>query len=1287
MNRTYSIVWNSSRQAWVVASELARGHGFVLAKKTLLVLTVASTIGNAFAQNVSSGVVSNGVVSSGETQVVYSNGQTSNATVNSGGIQNVNNGGKTTSTKVNSSGAQNVGNSGTAISTIVSSGGIQRVNSGGTATGTKLSGGNQNIYSGGKASATEVYAGGTQTVYLSGTASSTKLSGGTQNISSGGKASATEVYSGGKQNIYAEGHSENAIINNGGNQYIYSNGEATGTTVNTSGFQRVSAGGIATGTKLSGGTQNISSGGKASATEVFSGGKQNISADGIASGTRINQSGYVNISSGGYAESTIINSGGTQSVLSNGLASGTMINNSGRENVSNGGASYNAIINDGGNQYIYSNGEATGATVNTSGFQRVSAGGTATGTKLSGGTQNVSSGGSATGTVVNSSGTQNIYSAGNAIIATINSSGTQNILSGGTASATVVNTSGFQRVSAGGIATGTKLSGGNQNVSSGGSAIAAEVYSGGKQTVYAGGVASGTQIFDGGMVNVSGGTVSGASVNLNGRLNVYAGNVTGTILNKEGRQYIRSGASATSTVANTDGREYVLSGGVADGTVVNSGGLQAVSGGGSASSTVINEGGSQFVYEGGNVSGTVIKNGGAIRVDAGASALNIALSSGGNLFTSTGATVTGTNHYGSFSVSQNHASNVVLENGGLLAVTSGSTATDTTVNSAGRLRIDEGGTLDGTTTINADGIVAGAKIKNDGDFILNLAGDYDFNTELSGNGALVKDNSGVMSYEGTLTQARGVNVKNGGIILGSAVVNADMAVSQNAYINISDQATINGSVNNKGSVVINNSIINGNITNDADLSFGTAKLLSATVNGSLVNNKNIILNPTKESAGNTLTVSNYTGTPGSVISLGGVLEGDNSLTDRLVVKGNTSGQSDIVYVNEGGSGGQTIEGINIISVEGNSDAAFSLKNRVVAGAYDYTLQKGNVSGTDNKGWYLTSHLPTSDTRQYRPENGSYAANMALANSLFLMDLNERKQFSAVSDNTQPESASVWMKITGGRTSGKLSDGQNKTTTNQFINQLGGDIYKYHAEKLGDFTLGIMGGYANAKGKTINHTSKKGARNTLDGYSAGLYGTWYQNGANATGLFAETWMQYNWFNASVKGDGLEEEKYNLNGLTASVGGGYNLNVHTWTSPEGIKGEFWLQPHLQAVWMGVTPDTHQEDNGTVVQGTGKNNLQTKAGIRASWKVKSSLDKDTGREFRPYIEANWLHNTHEFGVKMSGDNQLLSGSRNQGEIKTGIEGVITQNLSVNGGVAYQAGGHGSNTISGALGIKYSF
>ncbi len=72
------------------------------------------------------------------------------------------------------------------------------------------------------------------------------------------------------------------------------------------------------------------------------------------------------------------------------------------------------------------------------------------------------------------------------------------------------------------------------------------------------------------------------------------------------------------------------------------------------------------------------------------------------------------------------------------------------------------------------------------------------------------------------------------------------------------------------------------------------------------------------------------------------------------------------------------------------------------------------------------------------------------------------------------------------------------------------IYKFHAEQLGELTLGIMGGYANAKGKTINHTSNKAARNTLDGYSVGYtvrgirmgkmqQGSLLKPGCNITGL--------------------------------------------------------------------------------------------------------------------------------------------------------------------------------------------
>ncbi|EIQ0014163.1 AIDA repeat-containing protein, partial [Escherichia coli] len=168
MNKAYSIVWNSSRQAWVVASELARGHGFVLAKNIILPMAIASSIGASWAQEPNTHI-GNGKFESNtsvsKSQIVYSGGHTSNVTILQGGTQNVNNSGYTSSTHINNSGTQVVGNLGSSFDTVVSSGGKQTVNSGGTATGTKLSGGTQNVSSGGKAIDAEVYSGGKQTVY------------------------------------------------------------------------------------------------------------------------------------------------------------------------------------------------------------------------------------------------------------------------------------------------------------------------------------------------------------------------------------------------------------------------------------------------------------------------------------------------------------------------------------------------------------------------------------------------------------------------------------------------------------------------------------------------------------------------------------------------------------------------------------------------------------------------------------------------------------------------------------------------------------------------------------------------------------------------------------------------------------------------------------------------------------------------------------------------------------------------------------------------------------------
>ncbi len=64
-------------------------------------------------------------------------------------------------------------------------------------------------------------------------------------------------------------------------------------------------------------------------------------------------------------------------------------------------------------------------------------------------------------------------------------------------------------------------------------------------------------------------------------------------------------------------------------------------------------------------------------------------------------------------------------------------------------------------------------------------------------------------------------------------------------------------------------------------------------------------------------------------------------------------------------------------------------------------------------------------------------------------------------------------------------------------------------------------------------------------------------------------------------------------------------------------------------GVTPIHIRKITEQWYRAQEKNNLQTKQ-VFVHPEGEKLPDKDTGREFRPYIEANWLHNTHEFGVK---------------------------------------------------------
>ncbi|VFS58739.1 Outer membrane protein IcsA autotransporter precursor [Leminorella grimontii] len=455
--------------------------------------------------------------------------------------------------------------------------------------------------------------------------------------------------------------------------------------------------------------------------------------------------------------------------------------------------------------------------------------------------------------------------------------------------------------------------------------------------------------------------------------------------------------------------------------------------------------------------------------------------------------------------------------------------------------------------------------------------------------------------------------------------------------------------------------------------------------------------PNDSGAFKTLTVhGDYVGS--GLLTMNTALGGDDSATDKLIVEGSTTtGTTGLIVNNYNGTGAKTTNGIEIITVAGASDGIFELRNRVVAGAYEYSVAK---SGNN---WYLVNTLtpePTPEpepgpdpdpapeenedgTKVIRPETGAYIANLAAANTLFTTRLHDRLGETQYTDYLTGEAkvTSMWLRQEGGHNRSRTQSGQTKTQANRYVVQIGGDVAQWSSNGLDRFHLGAMAGYGHVQGNTHAKYTDYRAKNKVDGYALGLYGTWYANQADKSGLYVDSWVQYAWFDNTVQGDGLAQESYDSQGWLASVETGYSFKMG-----ENERASYWLQPKAQLTWMGVHADTHREVNGTKVTGTG-DNLSTRLGLRAYAQGHSEIDDRTGRVFQPFVEANWIYNSKNFGVTMNDASDYQAGTRNIGEVKVGVEGHLNKNLNMWGSVAQQLGGEGYSDTLAIVGVKYSF
>ncbi len=484
----------------------------------------------------------------------------------------------------------------------------------------------------------------------------------------------------------------------------------------------------------------------------------------------------------------------------------------------------------------------------------------------------------------------------------------------------------------------------------------------------------------------------------------------------------------------------------------------------------------------------------------------------------------------------------------------------------GQFNIDTGSAL----SVNEQKNLGDASVINNGLLTISTERSWAMTHSISGSGDVTKLGTGILTLNNDSAAYQGT----------TDIVGGEIAFGSDSAINMASQHI---NIHNSG-------VMSGNVTTAGDMNVmpgGALRVAKTTIGGNLENGGTVQMNSEGGKPGNVLTVNgNYTGNNG-LMTFNATLGGDNSPTDKMNVKGDTQGNTRVRVDNIGGVGAQTVNGIELIEVGGNSAGNFALTTGTVeAGAYVYTLAKGK--GNDEKNWYLTSKwdgVTPADTPDpinnppvvdpegpsvYRPEAGSYISNIAAANSLFSHRLHDRLGEPQYTDSlhSQGSASSMWMRHVGGHERSRAGDGQLNTQANRYVLQLGGDLAQWSSNAQDRWHLGVMAGYANQHSNTQSNRVGYKSDGRISGYSAGLYATWYQNDANKTGAYVDSWALYNWFDNSVSSDNRSADDYDSRGVTASVEGGYTFEAGTFSGSEGTLNTWYVQPQAQITWMGVT-----------------------------------------------------------------------------------------------------------------------
>lgn len=624
----------------------------------------------------------------------------------------------------------------------------------------------------------------------------------------------------------------------------------------------------------------------------------------------------------------------------------------------------------------------------------------------------------------------------------------------------------------------------------------------------------------------------------------------------------------------------------------------------------------------------------------------------------------------------------------------------------GLVYITNGGTVTATT-------LAGTGVTDVSNGFIILGTDSNYNP--AGTGTLLADSlvvgdAGLGSLDAengsTVTISNGVIVGGAGGGLGSVTVTnagstftvttGDMNVGTNAGSGLFE-------VNDHAVATIGNGNLNVGATGEvAALNGGTIKVTGGAVNvashgvfvgggdseltvnngtGNFNNAGTLYINNSDPTPALGLTHftlnSNYVG-QGGTLQFSSVLNSKSPAdTGELTVTGNTSGDSLVHVTNVGGSGGPTNgQGIQLMDVEGTNNGTYQLDSRVMAGAYDYTLNS-IVSGPD-AGLYLTSHVsPEVVGAASIATSGQYLELASLDSMVqregelvqsYQTDVSgaEMKDGKTVVD--QPTSVStydtseVWSRGIYRYDNVHTSFG---LTQNTGVGQIGGD-YQFRSVLTANDRLyvGGLADYGQSSASTgVQNVHVDGEAVDFGGYMTYVTGGFYANAVLEGDLnHFKVQGPYGDFGASGSG------------LSTAFETGYAFNVG---------GGVHVEPQVGLVYEYESYNTPSDQVGRTYNLNDPDFLQGRIGVR----IDKSFLYAPGLHLTPYIRVNGME-------QFLGDNQTtVSGAtftENVGGASIAVDGGLTIDVTKNVSLyatGNSAWGERDDSYGASAGVKVSW